>query len=124
MASLLQAIFARSSITKARNRMTIPVLLLNQNEQIRTKSERHLYQLFNFHSLESYLMAGILKVAQVLFKNKKYSKAYASLGCQQALFHVLMILLQAKVYSNISPLKKNKTKLLKWRQAWLFIYGL
>jgi len=69
-------------------------------------------------------MAGILKAAQVLFKNKKYSKAYASLDCQQALFHVLMILLQAKVYSNISPLKKNKTKLLKWRQAWLFIYGL
>jgi len=30
--------------------VTIPALLLNQNEQIRTKSERHLYKLFNFHS--------------------------------------------------------------------------
>jgi len=45
LASLLQPVFARSSITKARNRTTIPALLLNQNEQIRTKSKRHLYKL-------------------------------------------------------------------------------
>jgi len=34
--------------------VTIPALLLNQNEQIRTKSERYLYKLFNFHSLGCY----------------------------------------------------------------------
>ncbi len=30
---------------------TMTATLLNQNEQIRTKSERHLYKLFNFHPL-------------------------------------------------------------------------
>ncbi len=45
LAPLLQPVFARSSITKARNRTTIPALLFNQNERIRTKSERHLYKL-------------------------------------------------------------------------------
>jgi len=36
---------ARSSITKAQNRTTIPALFLNQNERIHTKSGRHLYEL-------------------------------------------------------------------------------
>ncbi len=35
---------------KLETRVTIPAFFLNQNEQIRTKPERHLYKLFNFHS--------------------------------------------------------------------------
>ena len=47
LASHLQPVFARSSITKPQNRTTIPTILLNQNEQIRTKSERHIRNLFH-----------------------------------------------------------------------------
>jgi len=50
LASHLQPVFARSSITKTRNRITIPAILLNQNEQIQTKSERHIRKLFRARS--------------------------------------------------------------------------
>ncbi len=46
-----QPIFARSSISKTRNRTTIPALLLNQNEQIQTKSERQIGILFRAYPL-------------------------------------------------------------------------
>ena len=51
LASHLQPVFARSSISKPQNRTTIPTILLNQNEQIRTKSERHTRNLFRARPL-------------------------------------------------------------------------
>ncbi len=41
---------ARSSLTKARNRATIPAFLLSQNEQIQTQSERQTGKLSRAHS--------------------------------------------------------------------------
>ena len=54
-ASRLQPVFARSSITKARNRTTIPALLFNQNERRRTKSGRQTGKLFRARSLHHIL---------------------------------------------------------------------
>jgi len=61
LASRLQPVFARSSITKARNRTTtcapesIPALLFSQNERTRTKSGRQTGKLFRARSLHNIL---------------------------------------------------------------------
>jgi len=49
---------ARSSITKTRNRTTIPAFLLNQNEPIQTKSERQTEKLSRAHSLFGLILAN------------------------------------------------------------------
>ncbi len=53
LTSHLQPVLSRSSITKARNRTTIPALLLIQNMPIQTKYERQMSKLFHTRSLFS-----------------------------------------------------------------------
>ena len=51
LTSHLQPVLTRSSLTKARNRTTIPALLFIQNVPIRTKYERQMSKLFYARSL-------------------------------------------------------------------------
>jgi len=50
LTSHLQPVLARSSLTKARNRTTIPALLFIQNVPIQTKYERQMSKLFHARS--------------------------------------------------------------------------
>ena len=65
LTSHLQPVLARSSITKARNRTTIPALLFIQNVPIQTNYERQMPKLFHARSYS--LLRFIFGLFSLLF---------------------------------------------------------
>ena len=71
LTSHLQRVLARSSITKARNRTTIPALLFIQNVPIQTKYERQMPKLFHARSLGVLFISSTLLLAAGCAGNKQ-----------------------------------------------------
>jgi len=118
LASHLQPVFARSSITKTRNRSTIPALLLNQNERRRTKSERQIGKLLRTHSLGHTVRLIAPQFVKPFVKSNKNDDVDAEAICE-AIQHSSMRFVSSKNFEqqDIQSLHRIRSQTVTRRAA-------